>query len=423
MPTTNTVKKVSQELSFGHVSFHVLAFLMFATFSFGTYASTLSKADIALNGTAKGGVVSFMEVAPIEAGFVSVVTTQGESAEVVLQRLVDEIVRSDPFNWHNSPESRRYWMKIAGNTLTLPSVGWRYCFSGIDKGFAIPKPVLSVSGSYDAERQQVSLSWINPPETYDVIQVGSLTFPPNTTNCEYKCQLGKRKHMSFGLVRGKRGETLSPPASVIINTNSQEELDTFPFYMGIAPNWSSWSDNTDADAVKCEQGIKADVDMRVRGDPWDKPLYQVIKTTQTGVQGGVWRRFLGLKPGHTYKVEVRLNTLQMDACTNVWSFSFHASHDNPDGEGLTVAQMAGNAALPDGSKGSAAGCVARYEPGVTTKGEWKKRSTDKPGPGLEIKNITLPENVTSITVWLRHSGADSTGVGMDWIRLEDLSGK
>jgi hypothetical protein len=193
--------------------------------------------------------------------------------------------------------------------------------------------------------------------------------------------------------------------------------------MGLAPNWSYWSDSTNADAVKCEQGIKPDVDMSVRGDPWDKPLYQIIKTTQSGVQGGVWRKFLGLKPGHTYKVEVRLNTLQMDACTNAWAFSFHAAQDNPDGSGLTVAQMAGLAALPDGSKGPEVGRVVLYEPGMTTKGQWKKRSTDTPGSGLEIKNITLPKDVTSITVWLRHSGASSTGVGMDWIRLTDVTDK
>jgi len=160
--------------------------------------------------------------------------------------------------------------------------------------------------------------------------------------------------------------------------------------------------------------------MAVRGDPWDKPLFQIIQTTQSGVQGGVWRRFLGLKPGHTYKVEVRLNTLQMDLCTNSWSLSFHAAYDNPGGSGLTVDQFAGIAPLPDGSKGSEAGRIALYGLGETTKGKWVKRSTDKLGSGLEIKNITLPKDVTSITVWLRHSGADSTGVGMDWVKLEDV---
>ena len=161
--------------------------------------------------------------------------------------------------------------------------------------------------------------------------------------------------------------------------------------------------------------------MNVRWGPSEKPLYQIIRTTHGGAQGGVWRRFLGLRPGHTYKIEVRLNTLEMDACTNAWAFSFHAARDNADGTGLTEAQMAGRVVLPDGNKGAEAGRVTFYEPGVTTKGKWVKRSTDKPGPGLEISNITLPTEVTSITVWIRHSGENSTGVGMDWIRLEDVT--
>ena len=412
------MKKNKQKLKCGCA---LVCCLMFATFSFDTYAGTVSTIDITLNGTAQGGVLSLSEILPIGAGFASVVTTQGESAEAVLNRLADEVCRSSSFNWHRPLLPRPPYVKVTGNTLTLPFVGRKYAFSGTDKGFVILKPMLSVSGSYDAEKHQVSLSWINPPEQYDAIDVGGQTFPPHTTNCEYACGPSERKHMSFALVTGKRGDIFSPPASITINTNSQEELDTFPFYMGLAPNWSYWSDSTNADAVKCEQGIKPDVDLAVRGDPWDKPLYQVIKTTQKGAQGGVWRRFLGLKPGHTYKVEVRMNTLQMDACTNVWAFSFHAAYDNPDGRGLTVAQIAGQAALPDGSKGAAAGCVALYGPGVTTKGEWKKRSTDKSGPGLETKNITLPKNVTSVTVWLRHSGGNSTGVGMDWIKLTDVT--
>ena len=417
------MKTMKQRHAFHCAAVYVTAVLMYVAFYCRAYAQGgLMKTEVTLNGTAQGGVLSLTEVLPIGAGFVSVVTTQGESAEVVLNRLADGICRSDPFNWHNSPESRRYWITITNNTLTLPSSGLRHCFSGTDKGFVIPRPVLSVSGSYDIEKHQVKLFWINPPEQYDAIHVGGLAFPPYTTNCTYESQ-GNESGIWGSAILGKQGGAFSPPASITISTNSQEELDTFPFYMGLAPNWSYWSDSTNATAVICEQGIKTatEADAGVRGDPWNKPLYQSIRTTQSGVQGGVWRRFLGLKPGHTYKVETRLNTRQMDACTNAWTFSFHAAQDNSDGSGLTVAQMAGTAPLPDGSKGPTAGRVALYGPGTTTKGQWKKRSTDAPGSGLEIKNITLPKDVTSMTVWLRHSGANSTGVGMDWIKLTDVT--
>jgi len=416
------VKKNYQKHTGFQALFRTLTFLMLPLlFCLNVYSGTVSTRSITLSGTAKGGVVSLMEILPIGAGFASVVTTQGESAEVVLDRLVDEVCRSDMFNWQRPLQPRPQYVRVTGNTLALPSVGLRYCFSGSDLGFEILKPVLSVSGSYDPEKQQVSLSWINPEDKYDEIQVGSLTFPPGTTNCVYACDPRTRKHMSFGVIIGKRGNNFSPPASIVINTNSQEELDTFPFYMGIAPNWSGWTISTNSDTIEFNQGTKSDVVMNVRGDSWDKPLYQIIKTTKAEARGGVWRRFLGLKAGHTYKIEARLNTLLMDACTNAWAFSFHAAGDNSGGKGLTAAQLAGTAALPDGSKGPLAGLVAQYEPGVTTKGKWMKRSTDKPGPGLENKNITLPKTVTSITVWLRHSGENSTGVGMDWIRLEDVT--
>jgi hypothetical protein len=419
------MKIFNQKLAIDCAIARIFVLSLFVAFSTNGRADTPSTTVVTLNGTAQGGVVSIMELLPIDAGFASVVTTQGESVEAVLNRLADEVCRSSVFNWRRPLQPRPEFVKVTGNTVTLPLSGLRYCFSGTDKGFVSLKPVLSVSGSYDAEKHQINMSWINPPETYDEIKVGSLTFPPSTTNCTYDCDPKKRKHMSFGLVTGKRGDDTSPPASIIINEDSQEELDTFPFYMGLAPNWSYWSDSTNAAAVICEQGIKTatEADAGVRGDPWDKPLYQSIRTTQGGVQGGVWRRFLGLKPGHTYKVETRLNTRQMDTCTNAWAFSFHAACDNPDGGGLTVAQMAGQAALPDGSSGSKAGRVALYEPGTTTKGQWKKRSTDVPGSGLEIKNLTLPKDVTSITVWLRCSGANSTGVGMDWIKLTDVTDK
>jgi hypothetical protein len=37
--------------------------------------------------------------------------------------------------------------------------------------------------------------------------------------------------------------------------------------------------------------------------------------------------------------------------------------------------------------------------------------------------IAMPPGVDTLTTWLRHSGKDSTGVGMDWIKVEDLSYK
>ena len=416
----------NQGSAFGRAMIFILVCLMFTALSCQRHAGQryagqkASTTTVTLHGAAQGGVLSLYEILPIGGGFASVVTTQGESTEAVLNRLLDEVCRSDSFNWRRPLQPRPSYVKVTGKTLTLPLTGLQYGFSGTDKGFVSVKPVLSVSGSYDGDKWQVRMSWINPPGQYDAIDAGGQMLLPNATN--FVCQWIPHGGIAFPcLIRGKRGDVYSPPAFIDINTDSQEELDTYPFYMGLAPNWSCWSDSTNADAVKCEQGLKGELDLGVRGDPWDKPLYQIIRTTQSGVQGGVWRRFLGLKPGDTYRVEARLNTLRMNVCTNEWAFSFHAAHDNPDGRGLTVAQMAGQAALPDGSKGPEAGCVALYGPGKTTGGNWDDRWTGETDSGLAIKHITLPKDVTSITVWLRHSGANSTGVGMDWIKLSDVT--
>jgi len=70
--------------------------------------------------------------------------------------------------------------------------------------------------------------------------------------------------------------------------------------------------------------------------------------------------------------------------------------------------------LPSGQTGPEAGRITEFGPGkLTAKNEYEIRSAD----------ITLPEDSDSITVWLRHTGKGTSGVGFDWIKLEDLSAK
>ncbi|MFP4029412.1 MAG: hypothetical protein ACLFWL_16615 [Candidatus Brocadiia bacterium] len=79
--------------------------------------------------------------------------------------------------------------------------------------------------------------------------------------------------------------------------------------------------------------------------------------------------------------------------------------------------------MPDGSSGPRAGRLVRYGPDHTTEGKWIKSITapDDRSPGREIGDITLPAGVTSISLWARHSGENSSGVGYLWVKLEDLS--
>jgi hypothetical protein len=96
--------------------------------------------------------------------------------------------------------------------------------------------------------------------------------------------------------------------------------------------------------------------------------------------------------------------------------------------------MAGLAALPDNDKaGPESGRIALYAPGVapppaeqpTTRPKRRPASApaDEPVADLVTGDITLPAGADTITVWVRHQAAHSTGVGLDWIRLEDITGK
>lgn len=111
----------------------------------------------------------------------------------------------------------------------------------------------------------------------------------------------------------------------------------------------------------------------------------------------------------------------MDSAKENWSFSLHAAYNAPGKTNLAVEQLSGLATLPDGSKGAEAGRIALYEPELTTNRTWEERSTGKEWRGLVVPDITLPHGVDTITVWVRYSGSSSTGVGIDWVKIEDLS--
>jgi len=163
---------------------------------------------------------------------------------------------------------------------------------------------------------------------------------------------------------------------------------------------------------------------RTQGQAWlispitkaqDKPFYQIIKLDQAGGgTGGVTRSFLGLMPGHTYKVTIRLNTMKMLSSDANWAYSFHAVCGGANVENLTTRQMAGLDALPDGTKGESAGRVVQYGPQKSTMGQYQEA----------VKKLTLPEGADTITVWLRlRATKPGAQVAMDYIKLEDLGQK
>jgi hypothetical protein len=251
-------------------------------------------------------------------------------------------------------------------------------------------------------------------------------FPGTSTSFRTQSNGMDISDMDFCVV-GFRGETPSNAAAIHLGDNAQDELFGIPFAGGVSPNWAAWLSGGQASDAQFQGGIRDN--LIAIGNPFNpirrpetKPFFQVITTLRAGVKAGVWRRFLGLTPGHKYRISALLNTLAMDSAKGNWSFSLHATCCGAEGD-LTLEQLSGLEKLPDGSVGDNAGLIAGYKPGRTTKGQWAFCSTaDNMGAeGSEVGDIELPPGADSIAVWVRHSAEQSKGVGLLWVKLEDLS--
>lgn len=397
------------------------------------------RTGLRLEGTAKGGELVLLEMRNPNPRYLRIDTYPGESAEVVLARMAAAIVENRPFNPY------QVWnVRAEGNFMvSLPGNPGSYTLAGTETGLGIPPPPTSLSASYDPDAQEVSLYWENPDESYDALG-GSIPVQPGRTaslvqnappiqrrfaetpsgRFEQRREQGLRRFY----VLGCRNGVLSNAAVITFNyqDNSQEELDTLPFTGGVAPNWKAWAGGSDKQAILLSQGTKGewkrfDQEPRVAIEPDDRTFYQVIKSSSPEGVGGVYRKFLALKPGHTYRLWTRMNTFDLDEAQGDWAFTFHAA-PQPAGITLSPEQMAGIAPLPDGESGPDAGLVAAFGPGATTRGKFVECSTGARGSHSTAADITLPDGAEVITVWFRYHGPPSAGgVGFDWIKLKDIS--
>jgi hypothetical protein len=380
--------------------------------------------DITLQGSASGGILVFGRVPErYPCRRVSVETTPGEAAESVAAKLAAALRSTDVF----SPGGWPHTVNVGGSFGPIPEDPpcGHFVFGGTEAGLGIPPAPSSVTASYDSATRQITVRWINPTSGYDSIAVvrnslGDGPFPGNLTHLTIRDvrRAGVEDFLSQGIcVVGYRDGIPSSAAGIYLNHHTQEEAMDLPFSRGVAPNWTLWT--TEATAPRLTENKRPD---KMKG----KLFYQRIKSGKPGAQVGVWRKFLALVPGHTYKVSAWVCTDAMDDSQGDWSFSLHAVPDAPDGREFTVDQLAGRAALPGGASGLQAGAFAAYHRGVTTaRKEFARASTDaaENTPGRQITNITLPPNVTSITVWARYMSSDpnASGVAFDHLRLEDLS--
>ena len=423
--------------------------------------SRAAKTKIPFKGTASGGtlVLGYTDSAH-SVYFVSIDTFAGESAESVVSRLAKAYV------YFHSPNAvdkdARAALMTLGSTLEIMGGAQRF-LAGTETGLGIPKPPLFLSCSYDKQADKLRLNWANPPGEYsendyvklkwhynkydgkgggagflvpDIPTSYTIEKPVDLNDLDICIMVFRHEAPVNVLIANDipllQSATPSNLTAIHVTGNGycQEDPYKIPFFAGIAPNWSAWSTASKVDKAAFEQGDKYNLGPHWH---WDypnpktlltKPFFQVIKAPPQDIVHGVYRKFLGLTPGHTYRLTACLTTLEMDSVQGDWSFSLHATHNGAERKDLTIQQLAGLAALPDGKRGPQAGRIAYYHRGKTTKANHEiVFSADKAASENEdASHIALPADVNTITVWLRFSCSDPKGkVGFSGIKLEDIT--
>jgi hypothetical protein len=394
-----------------------------------TSASTV----VALNGVSSGGTLTLMRAPEWNYPYIEVTNEVGEAASSTLNRIARQLsaCAACSKSYGGNP------VAVANNELRLQDIivprpgctSW--ILGGTDRGFNIPSPPAAVSASVDSTI--VTVAWENPPGDYDSILVlcngiacGAL--PGTATRLVYdrRSVIGPASPTAdtVYIVIGCRHGTPSNGSGIRLRRYvEQESVMNVPFTAGIAPGYEGWMSEAVAGRLSFVQGHLPGVEpgTEVR-NLQGKGFLQTIHG-QGPVQGGVQRRFLGLNPGHTYRVGARISVL--GAASGSWAFSFHAAGSSPGNLRLSEAQMAGRAALPSGRKGPTAAQVARYDSRHYTKGQWVTLSSDVPGADNQAGDVTLPAGTDSITLWFRLEGSDGSDVtaAFDSLTLEDLGSK
>jgi hypothetical protein len=375
--------------------------------------------------TAKGGVLYLFQTPGYRfvRKCVAVETGPGDGGDEVTSLLAATAMPELPSMMQNSDGSRLVFRGF-------PDRG-EHSLAGTETGLGIPPPPAFLSAAYNPEEDTVRLSWTNPSSVYESVAVRFVWDCLGTVSGdmqEYVVQNARRKIALRGRsaivsVVGQKSGIPSNAAAVEVKIGVQSDTVEYPFTANTMPNWRRWSGNQGNGSIRFEQRSDEVSRSARTGSGSVVPVYyQGVTANGANAQGGIYRKFLGLTPGNTYRVSARVNTWEMDDATQEWSYSFHACPGYPDGREFTPEQFAGLEPIPDGGEGPEAACVVSYGPGETTNGQWVEVSTgDENLPGKTIGDIILPEGVTEIVLWIRHTGTDTTGVGLDWSSLEDLS--
>jgi len=413
------------------------------------------------DGVAKGGNLQFVyDTYSMKYYSASVDTIPGQSGEAIAQALMESFKVS-------SGGGAFIKAVCEGASIYMPAFP---CFLvGTETGFKTLSPPRFATISY-LDDDSVAVCWVPYPIKDTQVMIGGavggvvpasngkevfrkvsqqLRHDPRRLNYPGPLELPDPRDMAFVVLTELRAEITRPnefrmrtesqmqsrTTRIHVSGRRQEDLDNVPFYGDVMPNWVAWSPaGFEEGTLRLYQGEKAEVieparSMAFASSPDTKftcQMFEIPKRTVTEaaateaatVDGGVYRRYLGLIPGHKYRVFGRFNTFESDPAAGDWRLSFHSCAD-PPGQGLTVAQLSGKEPLPSGATLPDGACIASFgTKGQTTNGKWVQVSTGTRGASADIE---IPEGSTSLSAWVRVTGKIPTRFGMDWSALEDVT--
>jgi hypothetical protein len=385
------------------------------------------KEDIALWGQANGGTLELLFLRGHYEMSVAVETRPGEDAESVVGKLRDAVNRSEEMMaWGITATAEQ-------NTLVVTYPKCCLALRGTENGLGIPDPPQDLACFLDAESRTIHLTWANPPgQDYDALLAardGTLEVfevpGDSVAGTDYvRFDTGSIAARRDYTLIGRKNDTPSDCVRCTVQICQEiEDLLEGDCVDGVAPGWNSWQRNSGTAMVSFECGPEAG-DRQSDFDKVGEPGFQIIRGAgdkHNPFEGGVWRKFTGLIPGHRYRIQAYLQMRFGVPEGGDWYFSLHGAHNGVTGDDLSVDQLAGLTALPDGSRGSTAGQISRMDPVLGV--HYGVFSSDlETLPGKNIGDISLPEGVTSLTVWVKHGGnIASPGVVLDYVLVRDVT--
>jgi hypothetical protein len=383
-------------------------------------------------GEATGGTLIIGNTLTRNSYYLSIDTFSGQSSESVISQLAWEIAYTETLfekSEHMSYEDVHNQL-ISNGMLELPGSIGTYYIAGTEKGLGIPSAPKSLTANYVKETDEIIVRWENSLSGYDNLVLlskwddydsGDTVYIPGNLN-EHRL---KRSNIPYNIndldiwVIGIKNGLPSSPGVITLCDHGTTiiELCGIPFTNGLAPNWETWN-SPDISEISFNEVIRCENMVWTHNKPYrpiehhlQKPYEQRIKLPSSGGTIGIYRKFLGLKSNHIYKVSLSINTNEMEDIRNKdWTLTVHATHNDSLKKRLNENQFLGKEKLPNGATGKNAGKILEFHSNNTTQGKY----VDQGG------QIILPEGADSIIVWLRFSGNTSGEVSIDYIKLEDL---